>query len=74
MDYMQEYEYYKTAWEKSVADKTKQINERVAVLEAEIEILNQKIEKTSKALLFYAYDDNWSDNGLLARKTLKEIE
>ena len=47
---MQEYEYYKTAWEKAVSERTKLRDERIAVLEAEITILEKENARYRDAL------------------------
>lgn len=72
-DFMQEYEYYKTAWEKSLADRTKAINDRIVVLEAEIEILNRKIEKAKEAII-NAIHDPYHDPYSHLDRALKEME
>lgn len=55
--------YYKKEWEQSLSEKND-----------EIQTLKSKLDKAEKALKFYAYEDEWSDNGQIARKTLEEIK
>jgi len=66
------YEYYKKAWEKSLAEKTKEINDRIAVLEAEIEAL-QTITNRYQDALEYIQSECSSDNFIwrIADKALK---
>ena len=64
-DFMQEYEYYKTAWEKAVSERTKLRDERIAVLEAEIEILEKQNAKYREALM-------WIADGNVAPSSIKQ--
>lgn len=51
---MQEYEYYKIAWEKAVSERTKLRDERIVALEAEIAILEKENARYRDALEWIA--------------------
>lgn len=43
-DFMQEYEYYKTAWEKSLSERTSDMQKELDLLRAEVEGYRASLE------------------------------